>query len=122
MLIAFGVLGALVTWPLLNAIQKTTNPIEAFILICCGWLIISFYTSINAIVKAELFPTTIRVTGVALPYALTVSLFGGSAEYVALSFKTHGHESWFYIYVSLAIAISLCVLDRKSTRLNSSHT
>ena len=109
MLIAFGVLGALVTWPLLNAIQKTTNPIEAFILICCGWLIISFYTSINAIVKAELFPTTIRVTGVALPYALTVSLFGGSAEYVALSFKTHGDESWFYIYVSLAIAISLCV-------------
>jgi MHS family alpha-ketoglutarate permease-like MFS transporter len=109
MLITFGALGVLLTCPLLNAIQQATSPGEAFILICCGWLIISFYTSINAIVKAELFPATIRVTGVALPYALTVSLFGGSAEYVALSFKSHGHEDWFYIYVSLAISISLCV-------------
>lgn len=121
MLITFGAFGALLTWPLLNAIQKATSPGEAFILICCGWLIISFYTSINAIVKAELFPATIRVTGIALPYALTVSLFGGSAEYVALSFKTRGHEDWFYIYVSLAISISLCVFvamtDTKGKKL-----
>jgi MFS transporter, MHS family, alpha-ketoglutarate permease len=109
MLIAFGALGASLSWPLLNAIQQAANPGEAFILICCGWLIISFYTSINAVVKAELFPATIRVTGIALPYALTVSLFGGSAEYVALWFKSRGHEDWFYFYVSLAIFISLIV-------------
>jgi MFS transporter, MHS family, alpha-ketoglutarate permease len=122
MLISFGALGAFLTWPLLKAIEKATSPGEAFILICCGWLIISFYTSINAVVKAELFPATIRVTGVALPYAVTVSFFGGSAEYVALSFKTHGHEDWFYIYVSLAILISLCVFvamtDTKAKNLD----
>ena len=59
--------------------------------------------------KAELFPAAIRVTGVALPYAATVSLFGGSAEYVALWFKAQGHESWFFYYASAAIFISLIV-------------
>lgn len=107
MLVAFGVLGALFTTPLLTAIAKTHDVWSAFALICLGWLIVSLYTSINAVVKAELFPAAIRVTGVALPYAMTVSVFGGSAEYVALWFKAQGHESWFYWYASAAIFVSL---------------
>ena len=58
-----------------------------------GLVIVSGYTSINAVVKAELFPAHIRALGVGLPYALTVSVFGGTAEYVALWFKEIGHES-----------------------------
>jgi MHS family alpha-ketoglutarate permease-like MFS transporter len=34
------------------------------------------YTSINAVVKAELFPTRVRATGVGVPCAVTVSIFG----------------------------------------------
>lgn len=109
MLIAFGLLGTLFTVPLLSAIERTRDPWSAFGLICCAWLIVGLYTSINAVVKAELFPASIRVTGVALPYAATVSLFGGSAEYVALWFKKVGHESWFYGYASTAIFVSLMV-------------
>jgi MFS transporter, MHS family, alpha-ketoglutarate permease len=109
MLIAFGVLGALFTTPLLTAIGRTHDPWTAFALICLAWLIVSLYTSINAVVKAELFPAAIRVTGVALPYAVTVSVFGGSAEYVALWFKAQGHENWFYWYASAAIFVSLAV-------------
>lgn len=109
MLIAFGVLGALFTTPLLTALGRTRDPWTAFALICLAWLIVSLYTSINAVVKAELFPAAIRVTGVALPYAVTVSVFGGSAEYVALWFKSQGHESWFYWYASAAILVSLVV-------------
>jgi MHS family alpha-ketoglutarate permease-like MFS transporter len=109
MLIAFGVLGTLFTTPLLTAIGNTRDAWSAFALICLAWLIVGLYTSINAVVKAELFPATIRVTGVALPYAVTVSVFGGSAEYVALWFKAQGHESWFYWYASAAIFVSLVV-------------
>ncbi|MDJ0448907.1 MFS transporter [Methylocystis sp. JR02] len=109
MLIAFGLLGTLCTAPLLAAIQDARNAWTAFTLICVAWLIVGLYTSINAVVKAELFPAAIRVTGVALPYAATVSVFGGSAEYVALWFKTQGHESWFYWYASAAIFVSLVV-------------
>ena len=109
MLIAFGALGALCTTPLLIAIRVAGNAPHALALICCGWLIVGLYTSINAVVKAELFPPAIRVTGVALPYALTVSVFGGSAEYMALWFKSRQHEEWFFYYASAAIFVSLLV-------------
>ena len=67
------------------------------------------YTSINAVVKAELFPTRIRATGVGVPYAVTVSVFGGTAESIALWFKSIGHETWFYNYLTGVIAASLLV-------------
>ena len=65
-----------------------------------GLIIVSGYTSINAVVKAELFPARIRALGVGLPYALTVAIFGGTTEYVALRLKNIGHESWFFFYVA----------------------
>ena len=64
----------------------------AFLLICAAWIFVAGYTSINAIVKAELFPTNVRALGVGLPYAITVSLFGGTAPAIALYFKSLGHE------------------------------
>jgi MHS family alpha-ketoglutarate permease-like MFS transporter len=121
MLIAFGALGALFTTPLLTAIGGARDPWTAFALICLAWLIVSLYTSINAVVKAELFPAPIRVTGVALPYAVTVSLFGGSAEYVALWFKSQGHENWFYWYASAAIFVSLVVYTVMPETKNSAR-
>jgi MHS family alpha-ketoglutarate permease-like MFS transporter len=109
LLIGFGILGTLMTVPIMSALESVTNPVTAFLLILAALLIASGYTSINAVVKAELFPTEIRALGVALPYAITVSLFGGTAEYVALWLKNAGHESWFYWYVSGCIAVSLAV-------------
>jgi MHS family alpha-ketoglutarate permease-like MFS transporter len=63
-------------------------------------------------VKAELFPTAIRALGVGLPYALTVALFGGTAEYIALWFKDIGHESWYFFYVTACVLVSLLVYIR----------
>jgi MHS family alpha-ketoglutarate permease-like MFS transporter len=85
-----------------------------------GLVIVTGYTSINAVVKAELFPAHIRALGVALPYALANTLFGGTAEFVALWFKQSGMESAFYIYVSVMIAISLTVYIRmRDTKAHS---
>ncbi|MFT3923937.1 MAG: MFS transporter [Myxococcales bacterium] len=109
LLITFGALGTLFTVPLLSAIQHTRSPLAALGLLCAAWIIVSGYTSINAVVKAELFPARVRATGVGLPYAITVSIFGGSAESVALAFKQAGHEHWFYWYLTGCIALSLLV-------------
>jgi MHS family alpha-ketoglutarate permease-like MFS transporter len=108
-LLAFGVLGTLFTVPLLTAISHASSGWEAFWLIMAALVIVSGYTSINAVVKAELFPTHIRALGVGLPYALAVSVFGGTAEYFALWFKDAGHETWFYWYVTACIFCSLIV-------------
>ncbi|SFN18003.1 MFS transporter [Dokdonella immobilis] len=108
-LIAFGVLGTVLTVPILSQLGAVSTPLQAFALIMLALLIVSGYTAINAVVKAELFPVEIRALGVGLPYALTVSIFGGTAEYVALWFKSVGQEQGFYWYVTGCIAISLLV-------------
>ena len=120
LLLGFAVLGTLCTVPLLTALHAAKGPWQAFGLIACAWLIVSGYTSINAVVKAELFPASIRATGVGVPYAIAVSVFGGSAEYIALWFKQQGMESGFYWYATAVIACSLLVyLLMRDTRRHS---
>ncbi|MEB0140662.1 MULTISPECIES: MFS transporter [unclassified Undibacterium] len=109
LLLGFALLGTLLTVPLLSAIRHAQGPWEAFFLIACAWMIVSGYTSINALVKAEMFPVEIRTTGVGVPYAFAVSIFGGTAEYVALWFKKVELESGFYWYVTAVISCTLLV-------------
>ncbi len=119
-LIAFGILGTLFTVPILSTLHTIQTWWGAFFLIMAALIIVSGYTSINAVVKAELFPTEIRALGVGLPYALTVSIFGGTAEYIALWFKSVGMETGYYWYVTACIACSLLVyVTMKDTRKHS---
>ena len=110
LLLAFGVFGVLCTWPILSTLAHTTSTAAAFPLVMAGMAIVALYSSVNAIVKAELFPTEVRALGVALPYSFANALFGGSAEYVALWFKqVLHHDSWFYTYVTVIVGASLLV-------------
>ena len=119
MLTAFG--GAtLITWPVMTGVAATRSSSIAFCLIFAAMMFQSCYTSISAVVKAELFPTAVRAVGVAVPYALANAVFGGTAEYVALWFKSIGAESGFYTYASVLAAISFVVaLGMKETRSHS---
>ncbi|MET0892660.1 MAG: MFS transporter [Pseudoxanthomonas sp.] len=119
-LIAFGVLGTVLTIPIMHGMASAQTPLAAFGWVMSGLVIVSGYTAINAVVKAELFPAHIRALGVGLPYALTVSLFGGTAEYVALWLKDAGHESHYYWYVAGCIGCSLLVyVFMRDTRQHS---
>jgi MHS family alpha-ketoglutarate permease-like MFS transporter len=110
LLIAFGVLGTLTTVPILITLSHTKDALS----------IVSGYTSINAVVKAELFPANVRALGVGFPYAIAVSLFGGTAEYIALWFKNDNHQEWFYWYVTICIALSLILyITMNDTRKHS---
>jgi len=106
-LIAFSALGVLVNVPLLRALAASHSPIHAFVLLTLGLCALTPYTAVSAIFKAELFPTEIRAFAVGLSFALPVSIFGGTSEVIALSFKRAGHESSFYWYVAAAMAASL---------------
>ncbi|SFO47927.1 MFS transporter, MHS family, alpha-ketoglutarate permease [Actinomadura madurae] len=109
LLIAFGLGASLGTVSLLSALSRVTGFASALALSLTGLVIVSGYTSVNAVVKAELFPTHVRALGVALPYALANALFGGTAEYVALLCRKCGVESAFYWYVAGCSAVSLVV-------------
>jgi MHS family alpha-ketoglutarate permease-like MFS transporter len=119
-MMTFGICGTLFTYPIFTAIAQAQSIGVVFALVMAGLVMLTGYTSINAIVKAELFPADIRALGVALPYALANTIFGGTAEYVALWLKNAGHEPWFYIYISLLSAIYLiCVLRMRETKATS---
>jgi MHS family alpha-ketoglutarate permease-like MFS transporter len=81
----------------------------AFVFVIIALAIVSFYTSISGLIKAEMFPPEVRALGVGLSYAVANAVFGGSAEYVALYMKSIGSESTFYWYVTVMCAISLIV-------------
>ncbi|WP_028205607.1 MFS family transporter [Paraburkholderia nodosa] len=108
-MILFGAFAVIGTVPLMHALKDVSSPVAAFALITVALAIVSFYTSISGLIKAEMFPPEVRAMGVGLSYAVANALFGGSAEYVALWFKSVGSESTFYWYVTALCAISLIV-------------
>jgi len=112
LMVGFGVAGVAFTWLIFRTLEGTTSSFVAFLLVLAALVIVTGYTAINAVVKAELFPAHIRALGVALPYALANTVFGGTAEYVALWFKSQHLERGFYIYVTAMIAVSLVVYLR----------
>lgn len=119
-MLCFGSLVTLFTVPILSALQSVTSPYAAFALVMCALLIVSFYTSISGILKAEMFPAQVRALGVGLSYAVANALFGGSAEYVALLLKSVGTEHAFYWYVTVMGALAFLVslmLHRKGKGL-----
>lgn len=120
----FGALGTLCTVPILLTLKTTTNPFIAFLLITFALAIVSFYTSISGLVKAEMFPPKVRALGVGLAYAVANAIFGGSAEYVALSLKSVGMENSFYWYVTVMMAVAFLFslrLPKQPTYLHHDH-
>ena len=108
-MIVFGALASLLTVPILTTLQDVTNPYLAFVMIVLALTIVSLYTSIGGLLKAEMFPPEVRALGVGLSYAVGNALFGGSAEYVALSMKAAGIETAFFWYVSGMCFIAMLV-------------
>ena len=108
-MLLFGALSVLGTVPLMKALATVTTPLAAFGLITVALAIVSFYTSISGLIKAEMFPPEVRAMGVGLSYAIANAVFGGSAEYVALWFRQAGTESTFYWYVTALCAVSFVV-------------
>ena len=111
-MLIFSGFATLLTIPILYTLQNVTNPYLAFTLIVIALAIVTFYTSISGLLKAEMFPAEVRALGVGLSYAVANAVFGGSAEYVALSFKSWNMEEVFFWYVSGMCLIAFIVSIR----------
>lgn len=123
-MLLFGALGTLFTVPLLMALKTVSSPFMAFVLVTLALCIVSFYTSISGLVKAEMFPPQVRALGVGLAYAVANAVFGGSAEYVALGLKTLGMENTFYWYVTAMMAVAFLFslrLPKQAAYLHHDH-
>ena len=120
----FGALGALFTMPIMSTLGHATSPVAAGALVIVALAIVSLYTSVSGIVKAEMFPMEVRALGVGLAYAISNAIFGGSAEYVALQLKDWHVESAFFWYVTAVMIVVFFValsLPKRPVYLHSDH-
>jgi MFS transporter, MHS family, alpha-ketoglutarate permease len=108
MLMSFGG-GALLAVPIMTAIAGANTVGMAIALCLLPLLVLSGYTSLSAIVKAELFPAQVRALGVALPYSIAQAIFGGNAGSAASAFKAAGNESGYYWVLAGILACGFLV-------------
>lgn len=97
-----------VTVPLLGAIGGS---VRSLILVqVTGLLLLSCTTAIAAAVGVEIFPARVRVSGISVPYALSVAIFGGTAPMIATALQSAGHAGWFGWYVVACTAVTLITI------------
>ncbi|MUL45418.1 MFS transporter [Mycobacterium sp. CBMA293] len=109
LLLWFGFGGLVYTYILITYLPQTHSPIMSFLLVAVAYVILTGYTSINALVKSELFPVHVRALGVGLGYALANSIFGGTSPLIYQALKAHNQVPLFIVYVTACIAVSLLV-------------
>ncbi|AIJ24382.1 MFS transporter [Amycolatopsis methanolica] len=74
-----------------------------------GMVLIVGYSANCAVIMAEQFPPEVRTTGIGLPYALAVAVFGGTAPYVTTWMNAEGFGHLVWLYVAIAAVIGLAV-------------
>lgn len=122
-MIYFSVFTAIVIYPVMAIGMKSygDNPYIIFLLLSIMMIVLSFYTAIGGIVKAEMFPKEVRVLGVGVSYAIGNAIFGGTAPAMALKFKNMNQENMFFIYVIIMLVICFFVsmyMPRKPDHLH----
>lgn len=125
-MLAFSLLSAIFIYPVMVTGMRSfaDSPVIITLLLIFLMMLLSFYTSISGLVKAEMFPPHVRALGVGFSYAVGNALFGGSAPSVALLFKDAGIENTFFVYVIIMLIICFfCswALPKKPEYLEHDH-
>ncbi|MEV4143551.1 MFS transporter [Amycolatopsis sp. NPDC049691] len=106
-LVAFAGGFLLLAWP---AFRLLNGDFRLLLLVqVAGLVLLLGYSANVAAVMAEQFPPEVRATGIGLPYALSVAVFGGTVPYLTTWLTTRGLGSWVWLYCAIAAAIGLVV-------------
>jgi MFS transporter, MHS family, alpha-ketoglutarate permease len=93
------------------------SPWSLFIAMSIALIFLAAFSSIGPAVYAEIFPTRIRATGLAVPYSIAVALFGGTAPYLQTYFASMHMTSTFIWYgIVLGLLSGLVVLTLPETK------
>jgi MHS family alpha-ketoglutarate permease-like MFS transporter len=109
-LLTFAGGSALFAWPGLHFL--TNDFWTATTIVTIGMLLSSGFAATCAAVMAEQFPVQVRATGVALPYAVSAALFGGTLPYIVTAMSNSGLGQYLWIYVALVCAMGFIVYAR----------
>lgn len=97
----------LFSWPAFTLLRNDFWTILGIELV--GMLFLLGYSANCAAIMSEQFPAAVRGTGIALPYALAVAMFGGTAPYITTWLQANELAAWTPLYLGVAAAIGLVV-------------
>jgi MHS family alpha-ketoglutarate permease-like MFS transporter len=109
-LLVFAGGSALFAWPALHFLSNDFWSATAIVTI--GMLLSSGFAATCATVMAEQFPARVRATGVALPYAVSAALFGGTLPYIVTAMSSSGLSQYLWVYVATVCAVGFVVYAR----------
>jgi MFS transporter, MHS family, alpha-ketoglutarate permease len=75
-------------------------------------VLLSGFAATCAAVMAEQFPAEVRATGVGFPYAVSVTLFGGTAPYVVTTLGNWSYGNCTWVYIAAVCAVGAIVYAR----------
>lgn len=93
------------------------DPVHLFVAVTIACVFIAAPCAVIPAVNAELFPTRVRTAGVAIPTAIAIACFGGTALYLQ-TWLTTTVGSWaFLVYlIALLIVSGLTILRMPETK------
>lgn len=103
--IIYSVAFMVLSFPLLAAIDE--SPIRLFAVTSVALFFLGAFVGIMPAYFAELFPTSVRASGIGVPYSFTVAIFGGTAPYLATWLASHHYEWVFALYSVVMVTIGL---------------
>jgi MHS family alpha-ketoglutarate permease-like MFS transporter len=109
-LLVFAGGSALFAWPALHFLSNDFWSATAIVTI--GMLLSSGFAATCATVMAEQFPAHVRATGVALPYAVSAALFGGTLPYIVTAMSSSGLSQYLWVYVAAVCVVGFAVYAR----------
>jgi MFS transporter, MHS family, alpha-ketoglutarate permease len=107
-LLAFAIGFVVISWPAFQLLE--IGGFWSLLLVeLIGVTVLAGYSANCAVVMAEQFPAEVRSTGIGLPYALAVAIFGGTAPYITTWMTTSGLRGYVWLYVAVAALIGVAV-------------
>lgn len=119
LLVFFGAAGVVVIGPAVMIAPGLTAPSTLFAVLLVVFVVLTGYLATNTIAKAEAFPPALRALGVGFGYAVSNSLFGGTAP---LLYHATATVPWlFSAYVTVLVAVTLAAALVMRTRAPSTE-
>jgi MHS family alpha-ketoglutarate permease-like MFS transporter len=74
-----------------------------------GWVVLGIWQAVYPTIQAELFPASVRVSGIGFSHQLVIATLGGTPPLVAAAFVGAGHPTWVAFYMIAIVAVCLVI-------------
>ncbi|MCX4647084.1 MFS transporter [Streptomyces sp. NBC_01446] len=104
-----GAIGMVVLfYPLLLLLQHPGFGVYVTVTVS-GWVVLAIWQGVYPTIQAELFPASVRVSGIGVAHQIVIAALGGTAPLIASAFIEAGHPMGVAVYMTAIVLLCLIV-------------